>query len=153
VLTGQAAFADVAVPDAVRRITVVGSGRRPPNPAELLGSLEMVRLLDGLSAQFDYVVVDSPPVLPVTDSVILSRYVDGVVMVVKGGVTPRQVVLDAKGRLQDVGARLLGVVLNDIDVTRNDYTYYSRYYYSYYREDGDHGGIAASAAKRRSAAS
>ncbi|NLF25735.1 MAG: polysaccharide biosynthesis tyrosine autokinase [Deltaproteobacteria bacterium] len=137
VITGQATFDQVAVRDAVKRITVVPSGRIPPNPAELLGSLEMVRLMDTLSAEYDYVLIDSPPVLPVTDSVILSRYVDGVVMVVKGGATPRQVVIDAKSRLLDVGARILGAVLNDIDVTRNDYSYYSRYYYAYYRNEGD----------------
>jgi polysaccharide biosynthesis transport protein len=136
VVTGLAKLEEVLVSDAVRRISVIPSGRIPPNPAELLGSLEMVRLLDDLSGQYDYVLLDSPPILPVTDSVILSRYVDGVVLVVKGGHTPRQVVIDAKGRLQDVGARLLGVVLNDIDITRNTYDYYSRYYYSYYRQEG-----------------
>jgi succinoglycan biosynthesis transport protein ExoP len=134
-LTGQAQFEDLAITGLVKRLTVVPSGRIPPNPAELLGSLEMARLIDELSRRYDYVIIDSPPVLPVTDSVILSRYVDGVVMVVRGASTPRKVVLDATNRLRAVGANLLGAILNDVDVTNGDYYYYNRYYSLYYQED------------------
>lgn len=135
VITGQRDVRDVYIKDLVRRVTVIPSGRIPPNPAELLGSLEMASLLDTLSAEFDYVLIDSPPVLPVTDSVILSRYVDGVILVVKGGFTPRRVINDAKNRLRAVGANILGAVLNDVDVTNGDYYYYNRYYHSYYQTE------------------
>lgn len=135
VLTGLCSLEEVMVHDRIRGVTVIPSGRIPPNPAELLGSSEMVALLDKLAAQFDYVLIDSPPILPVTDSVILSRFVDGVIIVVKGASTPRKVARDAKDRLRAVGARLLGVILNDVDVTGGDYYYYNRYYHSYYRED------------------
>ncbi len=135
VIAGHCSLDEALRPDIIKRVAFIPSGKIPPNPAELLGSLEMATILDQLAANFDYVVIDSPPVLPVTDSVILSRYVDGVVLVVRGAVTPRRVVNDAKLRLKSVGARLLGVVLNDVDVTGGDYYYYSRYYHSYYQED------------------
>ena len=135
ILTGHMSWQSASRTDLLKRVTIIPSGRIPPNPAELLGSQEMSNLLDTLAAEFDYVLVDCPPILPVTDGVILSRVVDGVVLVVKGGVTPRKVVSDARHRLGAVGARILGVVLNDVDITGGDYYYYNRYYYSYYREE------------------
>jgi capsular exopolysaccharide synthesis family protein len=135
VITGQATLASVGISHVIKRVTIFAAGSIPPNPAELLGSLEMASILDRMSADFDYVLIDSPPILPVTDSVILSRYVDGVVMVVKGGNTPQKVVKDARDRLQAVGARILGSVLNDIDLNGTDYYYYNRYYHSYYQDD------------------
>lgn len=137
VLTGQADLQEVTQRHLIKRLAIIPSGTIPPNPAELLASLEMATLIDTLAAQYDYVLIDCPPVLPVTDAVILSRYVDGVILVVRGGTTPRKVAADAKNRLLAVGARLLGVVLNNVDVTGGDYYYYNRYYYSYYDEDRD----------------
>ena len=147
VLTGQRTLEEVEIKDAALRITVLPSGKIPPNPAELLGSLEMASILDRLASRFDYVLIDSPPVLPVADSVILSRYVDGVVLVVKGGSTPKKVVYDAKARLQSVGARLLGAILNEVDITSGDYYYYNRYYYSYYQSDRGRPQAKAAAAR------
>lgn len=135
VITGQRTLDEVSLREVMKRITIIPSGRIPPNPAELLGSLEMASIIDELSARFDYVIIDSPPVLPVTDSVILSRYVDGVVLVVKGGATPKRVVTDARNRLKSVGATLLGVILNDVDIAGGDYYYYNRYYHSYYQNE------------------
>lgn len=134
VLTGQATVKEVILADILKRISLIASGRVPPNPAELLGSVEMATLIDQLAQDFDYVLIDSPPILPVTDAMILSRFVDGVVLVVKGANTPRKVVRDAKDRLQSVGARLLGTILNDVDINGGDYYYYNRYYHSYYQE-------------------
>lgn len=135
VLTGQRGLDEVIRRDIGRGLSVLSCGRVPPNPAELLGSKQMASLLETLSQQFDYVLIDSPPVLPVTDSMLLSRYVDGVVLVIKGKTTPRKVIRDARDRLLSVGARVLGVVLNDVDVHGGDYYYYNRYYYSYYDRD------------------
>lgn len=140
VITGQRTLHEVYLKERIRRVTIIPSGSIPPNPAELLGSLEMASLIDQLASEFDYVLIDSPPVLPVTDSVILSRYVDGVVLVIKGASTPRRVVTDARNRLKAVGANILGAVLNDVDVTSGDYYYYNRYYHSYYRADSDSAG-------------
>lgn len=136
VLTGQAVLDSVMIPDLIPNVTVMPSGIIPPNPAELLGSVQMAQLLDELAKLYDYVLIDSPPVLPVTDSVVLSRYVDGVVLVVKGAHTSRKIALDAKRRLEAVGARILGTILNDVNLNSGEYYYYRRYYRAYYRPDG-----------------
>ena len=137
VLTGSHSLESVILPNVIKRLSVIPSGKIPPNPAELLGSLEMATLIDTLASMYDYVIIDSPPVLPVTDSVILSRYVDGVVLVVKGAMTPKKVVRDAKDRLRAVGARFLGAILNNVDISSGEYYYYNRYYYSYYKNEED----------------
>lgn len=141
VITGQASLDAVMLPNTLlSRVTLIPVGKIPPNPAELLGSIEMAAIIDRLAAQFDYVLIDSPPILPVTDSVILSRYVDGVVMVVKGNSTPRAVITEARDRIIQVGARLIGTILNDIDTRAGDYYYYNRYYSSYYSEESSETG-------------
>jgi succinoglycan biosynthesis transport protein ExoP len=140
VIAGLQTVDDVIVREPIKRVSVIPCGRIPPNPAELLGSLEMATLIDRLSTEYDYVIIDSPPILPVTDSVILSRYVDGVVLVVKAGETPKKVLKDAKHRLQAVGARFLGAVLNNVDVGSGEYRYYNRYYYSYYKKESERHG-------------
>jgi succinoglycan biosynthesis transport protein ExoP len=149
VITGMAKVEDVAIRDVVKRVTLIPSGTIPPNPAELLGSLEMAGLIDELAQSFDYVIIDSPPILPVTDSVILSRYVDGVVLVVRGASTPRKVIKDAKDRLKVVGARFLGAILNDVDITSGDYYYYNRYYHSYYHNEQDADAATGTPRRRR----
>jgi polysaccharide biosynthesis transport protein len=109
------------------------SGPVPPNPAELLGSDEMRRLLGILSERFTHIVIDSPPAISFTDASILSTMVDGVVLVVHGGRSSRAVVRRAKQQLLDVGAHIFGVVLNNVKLETQDY-YYSGYYSSYYTE-------------------
>ncbi|MBX7136611.1 MAG: polysaccharide biosynthesis tyrosine autokinase [Oligoflexia bacterium] len=138
VITGQKQLSEVLIETSMKRIVILPSGETPPNPAELLGSVEMASVMDQLAAEYDYVIIDSPPILPVTDSVVLSRFVDGVVMVVKSSSTPKSLVVDAKKRLAAVGARLLGVVLNDANIKGGDYYYYNRYYYSYYTAPDQH---------------
>jgi capsular exopolysaccharide synthesis family protein len=105
------------------------SGPVPPNPAELLGSDEMRKLLGVLTERFAHVVIDSPPAISFTDASILSTMVDGVVLVVHGGRSSRAVVRRAKQQLLDVGAHIFGVVLNNVKVETQDY-YYSGYYSS-----------------------
>lgn len=109
------------------------SGPVPPNPAELLGSDEMRKLLNTLSERFTHVVIDSPPAISFTDASILSTMVDGVVLVVHGGRSSRAVVRRAKQQLLDVGAHIFGVVLNNVKLETQDY-YYSGYYSSYYAD-------------------
>jgi capsular exopolysaccharide synthesis family protein len=109
------------------------SGPVPPNPAELLGSEEMRKLLGLLTEKFAHVVIDSPPAISFTDASILSTMVDGVVLVVHGGRSSRAVVRRAKQQLLDVGAHIFGVVLNNVKVESQDY-YYSGYYTSDYEE-------------------
>ncbi len=111
---------------------VLSSGALPPNPSELLSSRTMEELLKTLSNQFEHVVIDSPPVLMVTDATLLSSMVDGVVMVCESGVTSRAAVMRVRRMLDQAGARILGAVLNKLDFVNEEY-YESRYRnYSYY---------------------
>jgi Mrp family chromosome partitioning ATPase len=90
------------------------------------------------NGNFDHIVIDSSPILSVTDARILATVVDGVILVIKGGKTPKQAVQRSKRLLQEVDANIIGVVLNCVDVRSADYLYYSRYYYryGYYRNYG-----------------
>ncbi|MGH9928515.1 MAG: GumC family protein [Pyrinomonadaceae bacterium] len=117
-------------------LNVLTAGPIPPNPAELLGSDQMRRLMAILQANFSHVVVDSPPVNSFTDGVLISTMVDGVLLVVQGGKSSRHVVKRSRQLLQDVGAKIFGVVLNNVNVQSHDYKYYQHYYSSNY--DGDH---------------
>jgi polysaccharide biosynthesis transport protein len=117
---------------------VLTAGPIPPNPAELLGSDQMRRLLITLQSQFNHVVVDSPPVTSFTDGVLISSMVDGVLLVVHGGKSSRHVVKRSRQLLQDVGAKIFGVVLNNVNLQSHDYYYYQRYYGShYYKNDAE----------------
>jgi succinoglycan biosynthesis transport protein ExoP len=103
---------------------VLAAGPMPPNAAELLGSDEMTKLLSFLQSVFTHVVIDSPPVGSFTDGVLLSSIVDGVVLVVHGGKTSRDLVRRSRQVLQDAGARILGVVLNNVELRAQEYNYY-----------------------------
>ncbi|HEX9544757.1 MAG TPA: polysaccharide biosynthesis tyrosine autokinase [Pyrinomonadaceae bacterium] len=116
--------------DEVTGLHVLTSGPIPPNPAELLGSEQMRRLMTLLQAEFTHVVVDSPPINSFTDGVLISSLVDGVLLVVHGGKSSRHVVRRSRQLLHDVGAKVFGVVLNNVNLQSNDYYYYQRYYAS-----------------------
>ena len=112
----------------------------PPNPSELLGSLNAERMLSELRSQFDYVVIDSAPLLAVTDGAILAAKSDGALVVVRSGKTKRDQLSHAIGMLNDVGATLLGAVLT-MTPTRGTSAYNYGYYYSgNYRDDQPEAG-------------
>ena len=119
-------------------LKILTSGPVPPNPAELLGSEEMRRLLSLLGERFSHIIIDSPPAISFTDASILSTMVDGVMLVVHAGRSSRAVVRRAKQQLLDVGAHIFGVVLNNVKFESQDY-YYSGYYSNYYSGDADAG--------------
>jgi len=125
--------------DEVSGLNILTSGPIPPNPAELLGSDQMRRLIAALQTKFTHVVVDSPPITSFTDGVLIATMVDGVLLVVHGGKTSRHVVRRSRQLLQDVGAKIFGVVLNNVDARSQDYSYYRQQYYyrSYYRGDSE----------------
>jgi succinoglycan biosynthesis transport protein ExoP len=124
--------------DETTGLNLLTAGPIPPNPAELLGSDQMRRLLTILQSKFNHVVVDSPPVSSFTDGVLISSMVDGVLLVVHGGKSSRHVVKRSRQLLQDVGAKIFGVVLNNVNLQSHDYYYYQRYYgSSYYKSDGE----------------
>jgi capsular exopolysaccharide synthesis family protein len=111
----------------IGNLSLLPCGPIPPNPAELLSSNKMKNMLALLSESYDHILIDSPPLLSVTDSVILSTMVDGVILVVHGGKSTRIAARRARQELTSVGAKIFGVVLNNLDVSRDgyDYTYYT----------------------------
>lgn len=119
--------------DERTKVSVMTSGPIPPNPAELVGSEQMTRLLKLLEKHFDHVVVDSPPITSFTDGVLIASVVDGVILVVHSGHSSRQVVRRARQLVQDVGAKIFGVVLNNVDLKSQENYYY---YQSYYHREG-----------------
>ncbi len=122
--------------DETTGLHLLTSGPIPPNPAELLGSEQMRRLLVTLQSKFNHVVVDSPPISSFTDGVLISSMVDGVLLVVHGGKSSRHIVRRSRQLLQEVGAKIFGVVLNNVNVQSHDYYYYQRYYgQRYYKSD------------------
>ncbi len=120
--------------DEASGLDVLSSGPIPPNPAELLGSDQMRRLMATLQARYTHVIVDSPPISSFTDGVLISTMVDGVLLVVHGGKSSRHIVRRSKQLLNDVGAKVLGVVLNNVNLQSHDYYYYQSYYGRKYYE-------------------
>lgn len=114
----------------VNGLNIITSGSLPPNPSELLSSSKMQDVLSLLEKHFDMVLLDSPPLLAVTDALILAKSVNGVLLVVDPKKTKRGAIRQAIEQLQRLDTRLLGVVLNNIKVKRSSYYYNRDYYYS-----------------------
>ncbi|HLC21344.1 MAG TPA: polysaccharide biosynthesis tyrosine autokinase [Candidatus Methylomirabilis sp.] len=127
-LTGHADLPSIIKRSPLPHLYCIPAGTMPVNPAELLASARMRETIELLSQRFDYIVVDSPPVLGVADALILSTMVKGVILVTHGGRTPREMVQRALKQLIEVNATVLGGVLNNIDIRGNGYYYYYRYY-------------------------
>jgi capsular exopolysaccharide synthesis family protein len=130
-LLGQASLDRLARPTEVENLHVLPAGTLPPNPAELLGSArarEVVRLLND---QYDLVIFDTPPVLPASDAAIMGRLVDGVVLVLRAGMTTRHAAQQVVRQLRSVGALVLGSVLNDPDASIPAYEGSYGYGYGY----------------------
>ncbi|MEN3336063.1 MAG: polysaccharide biosynthesis transport protein [Blastocatellia bacterium] len=124
----------------IANLSLLPCGPIPPNPAELISSERMQTLLKTLSEQYDHILIDSPPLINVTDPVILSSLVDGVILVIHGGKSTRGVAQRARQELVSVGAKIFGVVLNNIDLRHEgyaDYYYYYRYYSGYYHSENE----------------
>ena len=130
VIMGEVPWRDAVQTTAVTNLSFLPSGPIPPNPTELLGSQQMRELMEAVKAEFGIVLLDSPPVVAVTDAALLSSIVDGTLLVVELGRARAQAVNRAVDLLQNVQARLLGVVANNVVSTgfRYDYGYYAYYY-------------------------
>lgn len=125
VLIGQAELIDVVQPFQSTGLDVITAGGIPPNPSELLGSSQMRDVLEYLTDSYDIVIIDSAPLLPVTDGAVLAKQADGAMLVIGAHKAHRPQVLAALAMLEGVGARVLGVVLNQASVTkRGTYGYY-----------------------------
>jgi capsular exopolysaccharide synthesis family protein len=132
VLVGDATIDEVAKPTVVTNLWSIPTGPLPPNPADVLQSARFRKFMEDLAQRFDRVVVDSPPLVAVTDSAIISTLVDGTIFVVRAFATGKHVSAQGLRALRDVDAPLIGGVLNAVDLQRSEYTYYT--YYNYKRE-------------------
>jgi capsular exopolysaccharide synthesis family protein len=135
ILVGNCEVKDALLNTPVPNLDMIPCGPIPPNPSEILGSPRMARLLELLRKSYTRVVIDTPPITAVTDAVVIGRLVDGAVVVVRAGATPREIVRNGLVQLKAVSSPILGVVLNGVDMDRDGYYYY-QYYYYYYGEDG-----------------
>jgi capsular exopolysaccharide synthesis family protein len=122
-LSGEGPWTDMVHRTAIEGLYVLLCGPPPTNPAELLSSESMRKLIREAAATYDFVVLDSPSLLKVADSRILASMVDATVLVVKGGDTPRQVVQYAESQARSSGANLLGIVVNNLDIRFTDFPY------------------------------
>lgn len=138
-------LSDTEIDDAVRqdeksKLYLLTSGPIPPNPAELIGSEQMATLLRMLQNRFTHIVVDSPPIASFTDGVLIASMVDGVILVVHAGKSSKQVVRRSRQLLNEIGAKVFGVVLNNVNLNSQDnyYHYQSYYHTDNYRSDEQH---------------
>jgi capsular exopolysaccharide synthesis family protein len=132
-LAGVSSLDLITVPHpAITNLSAIPTGPIPPNPADLLSSRKLTELIAELRLRYKFVVIDSPPIMAATDAVILSVLVDGVLLVVRSGETPKDAFTRTRDLLAGVKCHMLGVVLNAVDASSPDYYYSYRYYpYSY----------------------
>jgi capsular exopolysaccharide synthesis family protein len=136
-LSGNTELESIIKKSEIPNLCYIPSGPIPPNPSELLGSNLFKNMIQALSDRFDHMLIDSPPLLGFADSTILSTIADGVIVVVIGGKTPRDTLLRTKDLLLQVDARILGVVINRVNIRSGGYgSYYNRYHYYYGKEKG-----------------
>ena len=135
VLTGVRDLNDLIRPTAVPNLFVLTSGSVPPNATELVGSSKMHQVVTELQQVYDYMVIDSPPVMPVSDALLLSTIVDGVLLVTNAARTPKQQVRAARARLEYARAKIFGTVLNKVKIHHSEYHYY--YHQGYYTPEDE----------------
>jgi capsular exopolysaccharide synthesis family protein len=131
VLVGNAKVSDAVHDGPLTGLSVLAGGHCPPNPSELLGSRRFADLIRALERHFEWIIVDTPPVMAVTDACVVAHLAEGVLFVVGAEMAGRQAIKAAIEQLERVDARFVGVVLNRVDLERNAY-YYSRYYHHSY---------------------
>jgi polysaccharide biosynthesis transport protein len=139
VLTGSSTLEQTITRSSILpNLYILPAGTPPPNPAELLASTNMRDVLAQLREQYDHIVVDTPPSLSVTDAVVLSPRADAVMLVIRSAQTTKQALRRARDILTQVNAKVVGVLLNAVDLTSPDYYYYYEYqskYSGYYRDE------------------
>jgi len=135
-LAGTMDLESLIKPTAVPNLFLINAGPIPPNPIELLGSEKMIALIGDLRKQFDYVLFDTPPLLPVTDGLVLGSKLDGLILIIWAERTSREALMRAKEKLDMVKIKTLGVIVNNLVIRKGDY-YYGHQYYQYYGDKGD----------------
>lgn len=135
-LAANIPFEDIVQATEVPNLSLILSGPIPPNPSELLASDRMKHLIEMVRTKYAYVIFDSPPVLAVTDAIVLAASADGVVLTVHGGQTPRELVQRSAEKLRQANIPVLGAILNNLDLHQYGYTY-RKSYYDYYESNED----------------
>lgn len=136
-LVGKVKFEEAVQKTSVENLELLTSGTKPPNPAELLSSSKMKNFVAGLKSRYEYIIIDTPPVIAVTDAQLIASHADGTVLVVASSQAEREAVIKSKELLEKVNAKILGVVLNKLEV--NEKGYYG-YYYEYYDDSNNKKG-------------
>jgi capsular exopolysaccharide synthesis family protein len=132
-LTNSVPIKDVVKSTEIPNLFLVNSGPIPPNPAELLGSDKMTRFIKMMSDECDFMIFDLPPMLEISDALVLGAKVDGVVLVVWGDKTSREALKKTRERLDMLKVRTLGVIINNVTLPHHGAYYYKDYYHSYHR--------------------
>lgn len=137
-LSGQNSFDEVLCHSNIENLDVIFTGPVPPNPAELLGSEIFINLIKQLRQDYDYVIIDTPPLGSVIDSAIVSENCDGVVMVIEANAISYKFAQRVKKQLEKVNCKILGAVLNKVEIGGKGYygKYYGKYYGAYYGNYG-----------------
>jgi len=136
ILKGTAEPDSTFVSPDISNLTVIPAGKTPRNPSELLGSKNMQALVASFKARFDYVIIDTPPIMPLTDACILGPIVDGVILVIQAGRAQRNIVQHAESRLNQAHAKVLGYVMTNVEYHLPHYLYrYVHKYDSYYSHE------------------
>ncbi len=130
-LVGEMELKEAVRPNVLPNLDFLPSGAFPPNPSELLNSNAMARLLEEFREKYAHVIIDSPPVLAVTDAALLSTHTDGVLMVLRSGQTEQKAAERSVDQLRRIGVRVLGAVLNEVATVSSEEGYYLQYYHSY----------------------
>ncbi|MBQ5445548.1 MAG: polysaccharide biosynthesis tyrosine autokinase [Lachnospiraceae bacterium] len=140
-LSGVNQFDEVVYATNVDNLHVVFSGPVPPNPSELLGNKYFKNLVKQLRENYDYVIIDTPPVGSVIDAAIVAQECDGVILVVSSGEISYKAVQKSKDQMEKSNCRILGAVLNKVEIGKGGYygKYYGRYYGKYYGNYGNYG--------------
>ncbi len=131
-LIGDADIREAVRPNVLPNLDVLPSGPFPPNPSELLNSKKMERLLREFEGTYNHIILDSPPILAVTDSAALGTHTDGMVLVLRSGETEQRAAERAVDQVRRVGVRVFGAVLNEVASSTVEESYYMQYYYSYH---------------------
>jgi capsular exopolysaccharide synthesis family protein len=140
VLIGSLSFDDVTKRTEVENLDIITAGDIPPNPSELVSSEAMRKFIAEARSRYEHVILDSPPVIAVTDAAVLATRVDGSILVVSSGYVSKKEVARAVSLLRNVKASIMGVVLNALDIKKmfGSYYYYFHYYQYYYYYGSDH---------------
>jgi capsular exopolysaccharide synthesis family protein len=135
-LTSDTQIKDYVKGSGIPNLYLINAGPVPPNPAELLGSEKMANLIEAMKKSFDFVLLDSPPILTVSDALVMGPEIEGAILVVWGGKTAKDALKRAKEKLDQLKVNCLGVVINNLNMQKHDYYYIYNYYEQYGEETG-----------------